>query len=132
MNTLKYSILGLFLSANIYSVLINNNFQTDTIHDELIATWQIDLRPTPDSEAYYKDFVIESLNGKTFSGEFYDTKFNNGYINTSWDKIYFGFTTKDASSTYFHSGSIAGNKIEGTTYSPEREFTSYWTGTKKK
>ncbi|MBT8194909.1 MAG: hypothetical protein HKO56_09110 [Bacteroidia bacterium] len=131
MNLLKYSILGLFLSANLYALYNSTGpFAPEEIKNEIIGTWQIDLRPTPDSEAYYKNFLIEKVNGKEFSGEFYDTNFKNGFINTEWENIYIGFMTKDKSSTYFHTATINGNKIEGITFSPEREFTSRWTGKK--
>lgn len=98
---------------------------------EIKGTWIIDLRPTPDSESYLKDFSIENIVGKSFSGKFYDTDFENGQLNLDWGKIYFAFTTKDASNSYFHSGYFERDKVFGVSYSPERIFTLPWTGRKK-
>ena len=101
--------------------------------DKIIGTWVIDLRPDPDSDNYFKDFVIDSVEAKSFSGKFYDTNFSNGYLNSKWgNKIYFAFSTKDASNTYFHSGYIEDEKIFGISYSPERKFTMPWFGEKIK
>ena len=98
---------------------------------EIQGTWIIDLKPTPDAESYLKEFSIKNIDGKSFSGEFYDTDFENGQLNLDWEKIYFAFTTKDASNSYFHSGYFEGDKIFGISYSPEREFTLPWVGEKK-
>ena len=95
------------------------------------GTWIIDLRPTPDSEPYLKEFKISSIENNTFSGEFYSTKFENGHLNLNWDKVYFAFITNDASNSYFHSGYIEENMVFGISYSPERKFTAPWSGKKK-
>jgi CubicO group peptidase (beta-lactamase class C family) len=100
-------------------------------NDKIKGTWSIDLRPTPNSEPYLKDFIITSIKGKEFGGEFYGTEFSTGILNSDWQDLYFAFTTKDKTSTYFHSGYIDGNKIYGVSYSDERKFTSHWSGTKK-
>jgi CubicO group peptidase (beta-lactamase class C family) len=95
------------------------------------GTWILDLRPTPNSEPYLKDFIINPATGKDFNGEFYGTKFTTGKFNADWEYIYFAFTTSDKDNTYYHSGYIEGNKISGISYSPDRKFTSHWTGFKK-
>lgn len=92
--------------------------------------WLIDLRPTPSSEAYIKDFIITPKEGKFFGGEFYGSAFSNGQFNTDWESIYFAFTTNDKENTYYHSGYINGNSINGTSYSSDRKFISHWTGKK--
>ncbi len=99
--------------------------------DNIKGTWLIDLRPSPISEPYLKNFIINPTEGEEFSGEFYGTEFSTGIFNTDWENLYFAFTTKDKTSTYFHSGYISENKIYGVSYSEERKFTSHWTGTKK-
>lgn len=99
--------------------------------EKIKGTWLLDLRPDPQSEPYFKDFIIEPIEGRAFSGEFYGTKFTGGYFNTDWETLYFAFTTGDMENTYYHSGYIIGNKIYGISYSPERKFTSHWNGTKK-
>jgi hypothetical protein len=85
------------------------------------------LRPSANSEPYIKDYIIRPTEGKEFSGEFYGTEFAAGIFNTDWHNVYFAFTTKDKTNTYFHSGYIIGNKIYGVSYSEERKFTSHWT-----
>lgn len=95
------------------------------------GTWVIDLRPTPNNEAYLKDFIITPQKGKFFGGEFYGSAFANGQFNTDWDNLYFAFTTSNRENTYFHSGYINGNTISGNSYSAERKFISHWTGKKK-
>jgi hypothetical protein len=97
----------------------------------LEGTWVIDLRPEPDAEPYLKDFVVKLKKNRSFSGEFYETKFENGVINNSWERVYFAFSTKDQSSSYYHSGYLEGGKVYGLTYSPERNFAAPWTGEKK-
>ncbi len=102
-------------------------FSTESIK----GIWIIDLRPTPKSEAYYKDFIITPTEGKDFSGEFYGSSFTNGKFNTDWDKVYFAFSTVDKENTYYHSGYIEGDTISGTSFSADRKFISHWTGRKK-
>lgn len=100
--------------------------------ESLIGTWQIDLRPTPDADAYYKDFIVESVDGRDFKGMFYDTPITNGKINTDWGAVYFAFTTADGSGTYNHSGVLRNGKLEGLSHSLGRGFLSVWKGEKKK
>ena len=99
--------------------------------EKVKGTWVIDLRPDPNSEAYLKDFIITPTTGKEFGGEFYGTAFKTGKFNTDWEFIYFAFTTSDKDNVYYHSGYIDGDKIFGISYSPDRKFTSHWTGKKK-
>ncbi len=99
--------------------------------DQVKGTWQLDLRPDPNSEPYVKDFILTPTKDKEFEGEFYGSKFTGGYFNTDWDNIYFAFTTGDKDNIYYHSGYITNNKIYGISYSEGRKFTSHWTGIKK-
>jgi len=108
----------------------NNTIKLST--DSLIGNFVIDLRPTPASEPYLKDFKFTKIDGKVFDGEFYGYPFQGGFLNTDWDKIYFAFTTADQSGTYFHSGYIEGNKIFGNTLNENRKFVLPWKGQKKK
>jgi len=41
----------------------------------MVGNWQIDLRPTPESEAYFQSFIVETTDDKTFSGTFYGSDF---------------------------------------------------------
>ncbi len=99
---------------------------------DLMGTWTLDLRPTPQSESYLKDFDITNFENGKLSGTFYGTDFKEGKINTAWGKIYFSFTTADQSNTYFHSGFIENGKIYGTSLSEGRNFMIPWFGEKKK
>lgn len=99
--------------------------------DKIKGTWVIDLRPSPNSEIYLKDFVITPTKDKSFSGEFYGTPFTTGKFNTEWEYVYFAFTTSDKEYIYYHSGYIDGDRIFGISYSPDRKFISHWTGLKK-
>ena len=126
-----FLIILLFSSFNVTFAQSETTGTNDTRPEEIRGTWIIDLRPTPDAENYFKEFVIEKLDGKSFSGKFYDTDFENGQLNLDWGIVYFAFTTKDASNSYFHSGYFEGNKVFGISYSPERKFTLPWTGEKK-
>lgn len=102
------------------------------IADSAIGTWIIDLRPTPESEPYLKEFKFTKIEGKIFDGEFYGYPFGGGFLNIDWDKIYFAFTTSDQGSTYFHSGYIEGDKVYGITLNENRKFVLPWRGQRKK
>lgn len=99
--------------------------------DSLLGTWVIDLRPTPESEPYLKEFKFTRINGKEFDGEFYGYPFKSGFLNTDWGKVWFAFTTSDQSGTYFHSGYIEGDKIQGLSFNENRKLTLPWKGSKK-
>jgi len=118
------------LKANIPKIQKSDSLKSFD-KDKIKGTWLIDLRPSPNSEIYLKNFIITPAEGKEFSGEFYGTEFSTGIFNTDWENVYFAFTTKDKTNTYFHSGYISGNRIYGVSYSEGRKFTSHWTGTKK-
>lgn len=101
------------------------------VADSALGTWLIDLRPTPDSEPYLKEFKFTNIYGKQFDGEFYGYPFQGGFLNTDWDKICFAFTTADQSGTYFHSGYIEGNKVVGISLNENRKLLISWRGEKK-
>ena len=104
--------------------------QQDT--KEFIGKWKIDLRPTPESTAYYQTFEIKSTDGKSFKGSFYSSPFAKGLFNTEWKKkVYFAFSTSDRSHTYYHSGYFENGKVYGISYCPTRNFTAPWKGSKE-
>jgi hypothetical protein len=117
------------------SVLRNNREQTAESKkpdaNDALGTWVIDLRPTPESEVYLKDFKFTKIDSSRFDGEFYGYPFSGGFLNTDWDKIYFAFTTGDQSGTYYHSGYIDGNKIFGMSLNENRKLMLPWKGEKK-
>jgi hypothetical protein len=100
--------------------------------NDALGTWVIDLRPTPESEAYLKDFKFTKIDSSRFNGEFYGYPFEGGFLNTDWDRVYFAFTTADQSGTYYHSGYIEGNKIFGMTLNENRKLMLPWRGKRKK
>lgn len=120
----------LLLSAPLVLIAQNESVHEEGKTTQLDGIWTIDLRPTPDSEPYLKEFVIALKSDGSFSGEFYGSTFTNGLINKNWGKVYFAFSTNDQSSQYFHSGYLFENKIYGTTYCPNRDFIAPWNGTK--
>ena len=118
--------LFLYTSLAFALLCFNSNGNKD-----VIGQWKIDLRPTPDSEAYYQTFVISSVDDSTFEGRFYGSPIENAYFNKNWERLYFAFTTKDATNSYYHSGYILDGKIYGISYCPNRSLTAPWTGVKK-
>lgn len=130
---IKYDGEALFLNRHEY------RFQRETdanlqgrLLKNLIGSWILDLRPTPQSEPYLKDFDIMGFDDGKLSGTFYETDFRDGKISTAWGKIYFSFTTADPSGTYFHAGFVENSKIYGTSYSEARNFMIPWFGEKRK
>lgn len=99
--------------------------------DKALGTWVIDLRPTPESEPYLKDFKFTKIDSTRFDGEFYGYPFSGGFLNTDWDKIYFAFTTGDQSGTYYHSGYIEGDKVYGMSLNENRKLMLPWRGERK-
>ena len=98
----------------------------------ITGTYIIDLRPTPSSEPYLKEFKFTKVEGKKFDGEFYGYPFTGGLLNLDWGKIYFAFTTQDQSGIYYHSGYVEGNKVFGITLNEARGLVLPWTGERKK
>ncbi len=94
--------------------------------DALIGTWRVDLRPSPDSDPYYKQFVVTSVDGNSFTGTFYDTPVSEARINADWGNIRIAFVTTDGSGAYHHSAVLDRNTLEGMSNSTGRGFLSYW------
>lgn len=110
---------------------ISASGQSRPVADSVIGTFIIDLRPTPESAPYLKEFKFSRVEGKKFDGEFYGYPFSGGFLNTDWEKVFFAFTTQDQSGTYFHSGYVEGNKVFGITLNEGRGFVLPWKGEKK-
>lgn len=98
---------------------------------KLIGTWQVDLRSTPDAEEYFQEFVVTSIDGKTFQGSFYGSPISQGRINTDWSAVRIAFVTEDGSGPYNHSAVLENGKLEGLTNSTGRDFLSYWSAKKR-
>lgn len=126
---MKQLLMLIFSLATLQSYSQRDSTKPTTNY--LLGTWVIDLRPTPASEPYLKDFKFTKIEGKMFDGEFYGYPFQGGFLNTDWEKVYFAFTTADQSGTYFHSGYIEGNKIVGMSLNENRKLLIPWRGGKK-
>jgi hypothetical protein len=97
---------------------------------ELLGTWKVDLRPTPDADPYFQEFVVTKVEGKTFSGTFYGSPISQGRLNTDWGAVRIAFVTADGSGPYNHSAVLSGGRLEGLTNSTGRDFLSYWSASK--
>jgi len=129
MQVLKISMFVFFALG--FQMLFGQSATPQVAITDLNGLWEIDLRPTPDSGPYLKDFIVQLTDDKNFSGSFYDTPFENGKINSAWDGVYFAFSTKDRSSTYVTIGHFDGETLKGTTFCEERAFVMPWTGKRK-
>jgi hypothetical protein len=96
----------------------------------LLGLWKVDLRPTPSAPAYFQEFVVSSVKGKSFTGTFYGAPIEQARINTDWGVIRIAFVTSDQSGPYNHSAALIGSRLEGLTNSTGRDFLSYWSATK--
>ena len=99
--------------------------------NDLIGTWQVDLRPTPDAAPYYQSFTVSAIDGNTFTGTFYQSVIQQGRINTDWEAVYFAFITEDDSGVYHTAGRLVDGRLEGTTHSLGRDFLAVWTAERK-
>lgn len=99
--------------------------------DSLLGTWVVDLRPTPDSEPYYQEFVVTSVQGNAFTGTFYGAPVSQARINTDWGTLRLAFVTADGSGPYNHSAVLSDSRLEGLSNSTGRDFLSYWTAVKR-
>ncbi len=115
------------LTVAMTSLLLAAGAGADPAPSSLIGTWKVDLRPTPDAEPYYQEFVVTAVEGGTFTGTFYNTPIENGRINEDWGAIHFAFTTSDGSGPYNTAGVLMGTEMSGTTHSPGRDFLAVWT-----
>lgn len=129
---MKFLISFLFIAMTQFVYAQNSTSKSlDFDLEKVRGTWTIDLKATPNGAPYLKDFTIQPEEGNQFKGTFYGSEFKNGYFNLNWEVLYFGFSSRDNSSRYFHSGYIKDGKIYGVTYCPDREFTIPWVGEKK-
>ncbi|MDX1421022.1 MAG: hypothetical protein R3181_13740 [Rubricoccaceae bacterium] len=93
---------------------------------DLLGTWQVDLRPTPDAEPYVQAFVVTSVEGDSLQGTFYGSPIERGRVNAAWGAVHFAFVTSDGSGPYHHAGRLDGDRLEGSTYAVGRGFLLPW------
>lgn len=101
--------------------------------EQLLGSWQIDLRPSADAAPYTVTMNIAAIDDGTITGTFYDgSPIANGSISVSWGVTRFAFTTEDGSGTYHTSGTLRNGTLRGTTHSLGRAFLMEWNGTPSK
>jgi hypothetical protein len=106
--------------------------QTILSASDLLGTWKVDLRPTPDAASYFQEFVVTKVNpNNSFEGTFYGTPITQGRINTTWGAVRIAFVTADQSGPYNHSAVLKEGRMEGLTNSTGREFLAYWSAVKQ-
>ena len=101
-----------------------------TSADALIGTWTVDLRPTPDADAYTQPFVVTASESLAFGGTFYGSPLETAVANTVWGDLRVAFTTSDGSGVYHHTAALRDGILHGTTHSLGRGFLSVWTATR--
>ena len=125
-------IISIFILSVCSTLFAQEETQTKLLDtQELLGEWTLDLRPTPNAEAYFQPFVVDSIAENSFMGTFYGSPIEKALINNNWEKLYFAFTTHDVNNAYYHSGYLLDGKMYGITYCPNRDFTAPWTGVKK-
>lgn len=97
---------------------------------QLVGSWTVDLRPTPDADGYFQEMVVESVEEGRLTGSFYGSPIRNSHLNLAWGAVRFAFVTDDGSGEYHHSAVLADERVEGTTHSVQRGLLSYWTATR--
>lgn len=97
---------------------------------DLLGAWRVDLRPTPASPPYFQDFVVSSVQGKTFTGTFYGAPIEQARMNAEWGALRIAFITSDGSGPYHHSAVLSGGLIDGLTHSTGRDFLAYWSASR--
>ena len=97
----------------------------------LVGTWVVDLRPLPGASPYIQELVVESVEGLTFAGRFYDTEVTEARINADWGTLRIAFVTEDGSGPYHHSAVLNGSTLEGLSNSTGRDFLRYWSATRR-
>lgn len=134
-----FSLLKINRAASAFLIILicvgleacsSNASQPVIAEDLLLGTWKVDLRPTPDAEPYYKEFVVTAVQGGSFSGTFYGAPISEARINTDWGKLRIAFVTADGSGAYYHSATLERDILEGLSNSTGRGFLAYWSASK--
>jgi len=106
-------------------------FKSSVSAADLLGAWQVDLRPTPEAEPYFQEFIVESVDGDSIAGTFYGTPIQEGRLNVAWGDLRFAFVTADGSGSYNHSGLLSNGRLSGMTHSLGRDFLAYWTAVRE-
>ncbi len=122
---------ALVLTLLLFAAPATSQGPESIIPSDLVGTWKVDLRPTPKADPYYQEFVVKSVEGKTFAGSFYGSPISQARINNDWGSIRIAFVTSDNSGPYNHSAVLQASKLEGLTNSTGRNFLAYWSAEKQ-
>jgi hypothetical protein len=103
---------------------------------QIVGTWQVDLRPTPDAEPYFQEMVIDSVAAEgddRIQGTFYGSPITDGETDTAWGSLRFAFVTRDGGGgVYHHTGELQKDgTIVGTSHAVERGFLLTWRAERK-
>lgn len=93
---------------------------------DLVGTWQVDLRPTPDAAPYFQPFVVTAADADGIEGTFYGSPVDRAEVNVRWDGLHFAFETSDGSARYVTVGRLTEGGLEGVTYAPDRGLLQPW------
>ena len=126
-----FTVSWLLLSCCLASCAAVDSSIESVDADALLGSWTVDLRPTPGSAPYYKEFAVTSVQGNTFSGTFYGTEISQARINVDWGKLRIAFVTADGSGPYNHSAVLDDDTLEGLSNSTGSNFLSDWSAVKE-
>ena len=91
---------------------------------DLVGTWKVDLRPTPDADPYFAELRVTAAGDRYLEGSFYGTTIREARINLDWGALHFAFVTEDGSATYHTSGRLlADGSLAGTTHAIGAELS---------
>ena len=96
------------------------------------GSWDVALYFNADAPPSSTQMVINATNDGVLTGSFYGSPFADvSRITARGDVIAFSAVTSDASGSYYHSGRLDGDIIEGQTLSEGRGFLMTWTANRE-
>jgi hypothetical protein len=93
---------------------------------DLVGTWQVDLRPTPDAAPSLQPLVVTAADEDGIEGTFYGSPIQRAEVNTRWDGVHVAFETSDGSARYVTVAHLTDDGLEGVTYAPDRGLLQPW------
>lgn len=118
---MKWIALVLMLAAGFAAAPLSPSGPQD-----LVGTWEVDLRPAPDAPAYFQPFVITAVEDGRIEGTFYGSALERTEVNTAWDGVHIAFVTLDGSARYVTTARLLDGELSGVTYSPDRGLLQPW------
>ncbi len=98
--------------------------------EAMLGTWDVDLRPTPDSDEYLMKLTLSRNDAGELEATFYNGSVASNIVtNALFDRPHVAFLTTDGAGDYHTQLSLLPDgTIEGTTHAVARDFLSVWTG----